>query len=65
MRVAGNHFSEVAFVEHLLLQHSYSRSRHFSHLAKRWPVLGRLYSALHSRVMFCRNAAHGVSRATD
>jgi SAM-dependent methyltransferase len=55
-RLAGNYFSEVAFVEHLLLQHSYGRSRHFSRLAKRWPLLGRFYSALHSRVMFCRKA---------
>jgi SAM-dependent methyltransferase len=55
-RQAGNCFSEVAFVEHLLLQHSYGRSRHLSRLAKRWPFVGRLYSALHSRVMFCRKA---------
>ena len=53
-RLATEDFSEVAFVEHLLLQHSYGRSRHLSGLAKRWPFLGRLYSTLHSRVMFCR-----------
>ena len=55
-RLATDHFSEVSFVEHLLLQHSYGRSRHLSRLAKRWPILGRFYSTLHSRVMFCRKA---------
>ena len=53
-RLAEDHFSEVAFVEHLLLQHAYGRSRHLSSFAKQWPFLGRLYSAFHSRVMFCR-----------
>jgi SAM-dependent methyltransferase len=55
-RLATEYFGEVAFVEHLLLQHSYGRSRHLSRFAKRWPFLGRLYSTLHSRVMFCRRA---------
>jgi SAM-dependent methyltransferase len=54
--LAKTYFDEVAFVEHLLLQHTYGRSRHLSLFAKRWPVLGRLYSAFHSRVMFCRKA---------
>jgi ubiquinone/menaquinone biosynthesis C-methylase UbiE len=54
--LAETYFGDVAFVEHLLLQHTYGRSRHLSLLARRWPALGRLYSAFHSRVMFCRKA---------
>jgi SAM-dependent methyltransferase len=54
--LAQRYFGEVTFVEHLLLQHSYGRSRHLSLPAKRWPFVCRLYSAFHSRVMFCRKA---------
>jgi ubiquinone/menaquinone biosynthesis C-methylase UbiE len=53
--VTAEYFAEVAFVEFLLVQHSYGRSRHLSGLAKRWPGVGRLYGTFHSRVMFLRN----------
>ena len=52
--IVGRYFPDFTFVELQLLKHTPGRARHLYPVARRLPLVARLYSACHSRALFLR-----------